>query len=213
MFYGRSVSGRYGLGAPSCSFYSAAARQPKAKRPTIPVPVPVPVPVKSPKLGVGGGGGGGGGGAQWASGQVWRGMSRPWGRAVQTPTLRVQQQQLAASIPPHLQEQSTHARTHVKPTYLLRFSAAPRGCRHFEALLSPARAAKRCLPLLLVHASIFDCIPLDHNLPSHVRGHKERNMKKSYSPRRGVSPPGRPDRASRNVILDPWRATAGSRLQ
>lgn len=48
MFYGRSVSGRYGLGAPFCSFTQQGPTKPKAKRPTIPVPVPVPVPAQVP---------------------------------------------------------------------------------------------------------------------------------------------------------------------
>lgn len=137
MFYGRSVSGRYGLGAPFCSFTQQQQQQqqpdnPKAKRPTIPVPEPrrpspSPVPYRADKLGVRGSGS-----AVGVRSGV-EGTVPPLGKSsegdphTESPAvLAARARARASSIPPHLQEKgSKHTRAHVKPTYLLRFFRRP----------------------------------------------------------------------------------------
>lgn len=143
---------------------------------------------------------------------MWRGTSRLWGN--QTGTVKTPHTAspaaVAASIAPHLQEKSTH----VKPTYLLRFSSPPEAVAISASHPILPLAAHRCLPLLLQPASLrlHLHLSLNHNAPSHGRDPGERQYEeKSYSPRRllAFSPPGRPDRASRNAILDPCAPTAG----
>lgn len=207
MFYGRSVSGRYGLGAPFCSFTQQGPTKPKAKRPTIPVPVPFPAQVPYRLTSWGGSGVGG------PSGQVWRGTSRLWGKQTGTvKTPHTASPAVAASIAPHLQEKSIH----VKPTYLLRFSSRPRGCRHryIPSNFSPGSKEMPSSSPAASQPSIMSPSFLNHNLRVMAKAQKKRRMRKTHL-RRDVafSPLGRPDRASRNAILDPCAPTAGSRLE
>lgn len=132
---------------------------PKAKRPNAnPSPSPSSSPLPADKLGGSGVGG-------RASGQVWRGSSRLWGKhtgTVKTPTLRVEQSQPSQHpTPPPGKEH-----THVKPTYLLRFSSPPRGCRHLCIPSNSSLVAETCILLLLLKPASqpLTVLPLDHSI-------------------------------------------------
>lgn len=173
MFYGRSVSGRYGLGAPFCSFTQQGpdSTQGQAPNHANPSPSPSPRPLPADKLGGSGVGG-------RASGQVWRGSSRLWGKhtgTVKTPTLRVEQSQPSQHpTPPPGKEH-----THVKPTYLLRFSSPPRGCRHLCIPSNSSLVAEMYSSSSLeVSQPPSDCAPPRPQHSSHGKGTTERKMKK-----------------------------------
>lgn len=159
MFYGRSVSGRYGLGAPFCSFtqQDPKTQEPKAKRPTS------PVPTGRQAGGVGGKGGRGQGGVR--SGV--EGTSRLWGSTVNPHT----------AIPAVAASSPTSRKTLVKSIHLLSpVFVGHRGCRHLDVLSNSFHAAKtNTIPFLLGSHSLLLHIPQPPS-SSHVESlEKQKN--------------------------------------
>lgn len=84
------------------------------------------------------------------------------------------------------------------------FVAPPRlSLSPFANQSKSSNAAERCFPLSPGAGQPLIVLPSTAIFESCQEPRREEDGKIQCSPRRGVSPPGRPDRASRNAIPDP----------